>query len=396
MEEVPGLLAAARADQASVTALTAELVQIPSRGGIDPYKPVLEHLSGWMVGRGLGIRQLFDPGKAAVGLVCELPGGTEGPWLVLDACVDTAPFGDEQAWTYPPTGAVIKDGWLWGRGAADSKAGVAIFCHLLARLAPGMHARRGGVALLLDADEHTGAFGGARAYFAGSDARPCVAGVMIGYPGMDHLVVGGRGVLRVRIQVHGVASHSGGSRSTPNAVVKAADLVRGLAEARLPPGGGQFPAGGKVTVTEIAGGQGWSVTPDLCAICVDVRVTPSFDATAALELLTAIAADTDARWPRTRPSQMQVEMDWPPYALAADDPLRVVLLEAAREVGLVTEAKVAGPSNIGNYLAGLGIPATAGFGVAYEGMHAADERIRLDSIPAVQAAYHAAVLALLR
>jgi succinyl-diaminopimelate desuccinylase len=38
----------------------------------------------------------------------------------------------------------------------------------------------------------------------------------------------------------------------------------------------------------------------------------------------------------------------------------------------------------------------AGFGVIYEGMHATDERIRLDSIPPVHAAYHAAILGLLR
>jgi succinyl-diaminopimelate desuccinylase len=54
------------------------------------------------------------------------------------------------------------------------------------------------------------------------------------------------------------------------------------------------------------------------------------------------------------------------------------------------------PSNIGNYLAGLGIPATAGFGVDHVGLHATDERIRLDTIPAVQAVYHAAMLALLQ
>jgi hypothetical protein len=53
------------------------------------------------------------------------------------------------------------------------------------------------------------------------------------------------------------------------------------------------------------------------------------------------------------------------------------------------------PSNIGNYLAGLGIPATAGFGVAHEGLHGTDEHIRLDSIPVVQAAYHQALLTLL-
>lgn len=46
-----------------------------------------------------------------------------------------------------------------------------------------------------------------------------------------------------------------------------------------------------------------------------------------------------------------------------------------------------------SYLAGLGIPATAGFGARYVGLHAADERIQLDSLPAVQAVYHAATLA---
>ena len=47
------------------------------------------------------------------------------------------------------------------------------------------------------------------------------------------------------------------------------------------------------------------------------------------------------------------------------------------------------------HLAGLGIPATAGFGVHYQGLHGTDERIRLDSIPAVQAVYHQALLTLL-
>jgi succinyl-diaminopimelate desuccinylase len=59
------------------------------------------------------------------------------------------------------------------------------------------------------------------------------------------------------------------------------------------------------------------------------------------------------------------------------------------------EAKIAGPSNIGNYLAGLGIPATAGFGVSYVGLHGTDERARLDTIPTVQATYHDAVLRLM-
>ena len=43
----------------------------------------------------------------------------------------------------------------------------------------------------------------------------------------------------------------------------------------------------------------------------------------------------------------------------------------------------------------LVVPATAGFGVDYQGLHGTDERIRLESIPVVQAAYHHALLTLL-
>jgi succinyl-diaminopimelate desuccinylase len=189
-------LAAARADRASVQALTVDLVRVASRGGIDPYEPVLDLLDGWLTDRGLPVRVLHDPARERVGLVCDLDGARSRPRLVLDACVDTAPFGDEKAWTYPPTSATVRDGWLWGRGAADSKVGAAIFCHLAARLAGQTRAWRGGLTLLLDADEHTGGFGGARAYFTGPDAPADVLGVMIGYPGIDHLVVGGRGLLR--------------------------------------------------------------------------------------------------------------------------------------------------------------------------------------------------------
>ena len=57
--------------------------------------------------------------------------------------------------------------------------------------------------------------------------------------------------------------------------------------------------------------------------------------------------------------------------------------------------KVAGPSNIGKYLATLGIEATAGFGVNYRNLHGTDECIELATIPLVQAIYHKAVSELL-
>lgn len=303
---------------------------------------------------------------------------------MLDACLDTAPFGDEGRWTHPPASAIVEDGWLHGRGSADSKAGVAIFCHVAARLAARRDRLHGTLTLLFDLDEHTGGFGGAKAYFAG---RAAPAGVLIGYPGPDHLVIGGRGVHRLRIQVYGVASHSGGRSSTPNAIVKAAEVIRSLAALDA--------AGGKITVTAVDGGSGFSVTPDRCMVSVDVRTIGDFDAVAAATLIRGAVAAVDPRWPGTPATTIEHVLTWPAYELAADSPLRRAMLAAAGTFGLAVTPKVAGPSNIGNYLAGLGIPATAGFGVTYEGLHGTDERILISSIPPVQATYHAAVLSLL-
>ncbi len=390
------VLAAAKEDHESVVELTRNLVAVPSRGGVDSYDPVLDRLSAWMAHRHLPATVLKDKTGATVGLTCELHGARPGPCWVLDACLDTAPFGDEHAWTHPPTSAVIEDGWLWGRGSADSKSGAAIFCHIAARLATVTSQLHGSLVLLFDVDEHTGGFGGAKRYFEGPDAPDDVAGVMIGYPGMDKLVVGGRGVHRAKLHVHGVASHSGGSKTTPSAIEKAAHLIRMLSTAELPDGTSpEFPLPGKLTVTAIEGGKGYSVTPDLCTLNVDIRTTPTFDDEAAGRLLKHLIAGVDDAWPGTRPTLIQLDTRWPAYALAEDSRLRTALLDAAKTAGVTVEAKIAGPSNIGNYLAGLGIPATAGFGVDYHGLHGTDERARLDTISTVQAVYHYAVLRLM-
>ena len=96
------LLRAAREDYDAVVELTRRLVRVPSRGGIDPYGPVLECMSAWLGEHGLACRRVAGPGGTPVALTCELPGGRPGPRFVLDACLDTAPFGDEAAWTHPP------------------------------------------------------------------------------------------------------------------------------------------------------------------------------------------------------------------------------------------------------------------------------------------------------
>ncbi|WP_079031982.1 M20 family metallopeptidase [Streptomyces specialis] len=274
----------AKEDHDSVLELTQALVRIPSRAGIDPYEAIITALSTWMRGHHLTPRILHDASGAPVAITADITGTRPGPRWVLDACLDTAPYGDETAWTHPPASGHLQDGWLWGRGSSDSKAAVAVFCHIAARLTHHAEHLHGTLTLLFDLDEHTGGFGGAKRYFHSPDAPTDVAGVMIGYPGTDHLVIGGRGVHRAQVHVRGHSSHSGGSKTTPNAIDKAAHLIRELHAERLPDPGDDFPLPGKVTVTAITAGQGYSVTPDLCTLNIDIRTTPAFDDTAAAEL----------------------------------------------------------------------------------------------------------------
>lgn len=75
------VLAAATEDHESVIALTRELVAIPSRGGIDPYEPVLNRLSGWLEQRHLAVTVLKDKTGSTVGLTCEIRGAPSRPPL---------------------------------------------------------------------------------------------------------------------------------------------------------------------------------------------------------------------------------------------------------------------------------------------------------------------------
>jgi succinyl-diaminopimelate desuccinylase len=400
-----GTVAAIRAqadkDQASVTEFLQELVRVPSRSGLDPYEPIIDLVASWLNGYGLSPRRLLDGDGHPVGLACDVMGAHPGPRYVLDACIDTAPFGDESAWRFPPTSAVIEDGWLFGRGTADSKAAVAIFAHVAVRLRERSSELHGTLTQLYDADEHTGRFGGAKQYFTGPDAPADVAdlaGVMIGYPGLSKVVVGGRGFLRAKLTVRGEAGHSGGSHEPEggNAIEKAAVLIRALMRHRVPaPLDPDLGLSAKLSVTEVRGGQGYTVIPDRCELLVDVRLTRTFDGAAAVRLLESTVATVDRRMRTAGPTRIAYEESWPAYRLDDSAPVRLALVQAAaQQLPHAPQPKVAGPSNIGCYLASLDI-ATAGFGVAYQGLHGTDERIDLSTIPPVQATYHQAVLSLL-
>jgi succinyl-diaminopimelate desuccinylase len=379
----------------SIVDLTQALVRIPSRGGLDDYGPIV-HLLGQRTAGAGSRRVLRGRDGSPLAFVCDIPGAAPGPHIVLDACLDTADIGDRGAWSRDPFSGEIEDGWLHGRGSSDSKAAVSIFTHLAVDI--GRHRDFAGrVTMLFDLDEHSGGFGGIRAYLDALDRMP--DGVFIGYPGQDRIIIGGRGFWRARITVYGRAEHSASRNLNPvNAVVRAAELARRLST--FSPGMPDATLGlrPKVTVTSLRGGLpgSYSVVPDVAELEVDVRLTPTFTASHAEQLIRDDLLTLDQGIPTPRASTYeQVTESWPPFRLLDDHPLPAALLAGARAAGLDPDLAVAGPSNIGCLLAARGIPATAGFGVRYRNLHGTDEAIDTATIPAVYVAYREALRRLL-
>lgn len=384
----------------SIVELTKKLVSIPSQGGVDSQKTIVDELSDWFQSAGLHFdivrseRRKYE--NSFLGLSASVGTG-RAPFYLVTACLDTAPFGDKKQWTFEPTSAgEDHKGWLHGRGAADSKVAISIFSHLMADL------RRvdlnGTLVFLADSDEHTGNFGAIKKLVQRSASKK-FSGAFIGYPGIDSIKCGARGFHRSRVRFFGTAQHTGSRKACKDdALQKAVRFCTLLNDVKkeIEQPSSDFPLMPKITVTSIHGGtNSFSITSDSCYVGVDIRLTPSFQKPAARKLMNAVALQVTQEFGGQKP-KITNEQSWPAYQIGRNSPLISSLATAAEaELGYLPDVEVCGPSNVGNYLASVGVDAVCGFGVAYKGIHSVNESIDLSTIGPVYNVYRSALLSLL-
>lgn len=384
----------------SIISLTQSLVAVPSQGGIDQQQHAVEALSEWFQSCGLS----FDVVRAKrrklensfLGLTSRIGSGGP-PYYLITACLDTSPFGDKRNWSFEPaSGRVDHEGWLHGRGSADSKAGIAIFSHLLADLR--RQKLNGTLIFLADSDEHTGGFGAIKDVVSRGEAKK-FKGAYIGYPGCDSIKSGARGFYRSRLTFFGTAQHTGSRKTTEDdAILKAITFCRWVEDQKsaIEHDSEKFPVPPKVTITSVTGGSNsFSVTSDVCNVRVDIRLTPEFQKSDARAFINGAVKHVVKAHEGQRP-KISSEQSWPAYQISKKSPLISNLVSAAkRELSIDPIVEVCGPSNVGNYLASVGVDAVCGFGVKYEGVHQANERIDTKSVLPVYRAYRQALLALM-
>lgn len=376
----------------SIVKLASALVQIPSRAGIDEMEVIHTFLKDWLERQALQCNRLNDSEGKQVGVFLHIRSKKPGPALCLNACLDTAAFGDEDRWQHPPTSGVIENGFLYGRGSADSKIAVSIFSHLAASFQQSEALPSGDLFIVFDSDEHSGNFQGIRSFLEDSPRNP--DSVMIGYPGNDKLIIGSRGFLRAEVTVFGLSAHSGSSSQKGcNAVLKMAELIQTLHRHPLPKEvDPHFGIGPKVTVTEVRGGEGFNLVPDRCTCKIDFRLTPNVDRKVAEEWIYSVVNKKGEDSPGQTPHQIIWKESWPAFHVPVESHLVSQFLEVANNVfGREIVPAVSGPSNIGNFLASKGIQTLSGFGVSYSNIHATDERVDIDTVLPVYEVYRRAI-----
>jgi acetylornithine deacetylase/succinyl-diaminopimelate desuccinylase-like protein len=94
-------------------------------------------------------------------LLARIPGGGEAPPLLLYGHVDVVPAVASE-WTHPPFAAEVAEGAIWGRGALDMKGGVALIVAAALQLAGAADPPPGDVLVALTSDEEAGSHTGMR------------------------------------------------------------------------------------------------------------------------------------------------------------------------------------------------------------------------------------------
>jgi acetylornithine deacetylase len=207
-------------------------------------------------------------------------GPADRPGIVLSGHTDVVPV-DGQPWTVPPFELSEKDGQLFGRGTADMKGYVAcVLAAVPALLAAPLNMP---VHIALSYDEEVGCLG-VRSLLAELEQRPvkpllCI----IGEPTELKPVLGHKGKLAMRCDVHGAACHSAYAPQGVNAIEYAAELIGELGrigstlrkpelhDARFDP---PFTT---VQTGVISGGKALNIVPADCRFDFEIRALPAQD-----------------------------------------------------------------------------------------------------------------------
>lgn len=284
--------------------LTQQLIQRPSITPIDA--GALDLVEDALKGLGFETHRLRfeEPGADPVDNLYARRGAM-GPNFCFAGHTDVVPTGPVERWSAPPFAGLIRDGELWGRGAADMKGAIAAFIAAAARFIDD-GGLSGSISLLITGDEEGPAINGTRKALAwlanrGERIDHCIVGepssaAVLG----DVIKVGRRGSINCWLTVAGAQGHVAYPDRARNPIHDLTDFLQALLSDPIDTGYTDFPPT-SLQVTDVrVGNEASNVIPGEATARFNIRFNPNWTGETMEAWIRArlddVAARTGARY----------------------------------------------------------------------------------------------------
>jgi succinyl-diaminopimelate desuccinylase len=321
--------------------------------------------------------------------------GTGRSTLAFLGHTDVVPSGPEAAWQSPPFEPTVRDGRLYGRGAADMKGSVAAMVVALEQFVAAHPDHRGRVGLLLTSDEEgpTNLDGVRRVveHFRAVGERIdwCVVGEPSSKERLGDLIrVGRRGSLSGTLRVRGVQGHVAYPEKALNPIHAFAPALAELAAERWDAGNGadsiqDFPPTSFQVSNLNAGTGANNVIPGELTALINFRYGT---ASRAEDLRTRTEAILHRHG-------LDFVLDWnlsgEPFLTPPGGVLRETVVAVCRELcGIDPEQSTGGGTSDGRFIAPMGTEVVE-IGPVNATIHKVDECVALEELEKLPAVYQA-------
>jgi succinyl-diaminopimelate desuccinylase len=300
--------------------------------------------------------------------------GTAGPVMVFLGHTDVVPTGPREQWSSDPFVPEIRDGHLYGRGAADMKGSVAAFVVALEDFVARHPQHPGTIAMLITSDEEGDAIDGVRKvaeHFRTTGQRIdyCLTGEPSSITTFGDLVrVGRRGTLSGTLTVKGIQGHVAYPERARNPIHEAMAPLAELCARTWDEGYPEFPRS-SFQISNIHAGTGANnVIPGTCEVVFNFRYNPGWQAADLEQEVHAVldrhGLDYDIQWHR----------GGEPF-LTREGKLRRAVRETIIErLGATPEENTGGGTSDARFIAPLGAEVVE-MGPINASIHKIDERV---------------------
>lgn len=320
--------------------------------------------------------------------------GNSGPVLCFAGHTDVVPSGPEDKWQSPPFEPVVRDGYLYGRGAADMKGSLAAMITACEAVLQQGKLLNGSLAFLITADEEGAALHGTREVINTLESRAeKIRWCIVGEPSStervgDVVKIGRRGSLHGILTVHGIQGHVAYPHLARNPVHRAMLPLHELSHEVWDEGNAAFPPTSFQISNIHAGTRVDNVIPGDMQVVFNFRFSTELNEDLIRQrteqILDRHALEYTLEW----------KLSGQPF-LTNSQQLISAVSDSIREVnGVLTEASTSGGTSDGRFIAPTGAEVVE-LGPCNATIHKIDENVRLSDLDELSLMYQGIIRRLL-